>query len=456
MNIVLIVIDSLRAASLNRGNGPAPPLAFFERLDSETMTFGRAYAPECWTLPAHCSIFTGLLPSQHGAHFQTMAYTKSSPTIAELLAGAGYHTEVITRNFVFDGSIPGITRGFQKNTRPLAATKRLHPFALVLAAAKPRFRRKIRETGFFHPSQRQNRQFLKTFARAMMPADRQALDYTLEQMAALRRSGKTYFLFCNLYDVHAPYPPTPTSIFRPLWTPRGIVEAVSVLGPLARLGSHAYLRPGFRISERGRKLLLARYESAVALMDRKLSNFYEAARGAGLLDDTLLVITSDHGEAFGEHDLFLHDASVYDTHLHVPLWIHHPGRAPERIDDVVSTRDLFHVIAAIGLGKDLGDTLLSAAYRAKNPIALAEHFYYPHASDILPQYRRNLTAAIAWPEKIVVRGTQAVRYDLSRDREENAEEPFSPEGFSAACSRLDIDSGATSRAVDHLRAWAAR
>lgn len=453
MNIVLIVVDSLRSKSVARSNrGPSTP--FLEQLDDSTIHFRRAYASECWTLPAHCSIFTGLLPSQHGAHFQTMAYTKPSPTIAELLARAGYHTEVITRNFVFDGTIPGVTRGFRKHSQPLAA-QRLSPFALVLAAAKPRFRRKIRETGFFHPLQRQSREFLKTFARAMMPADRQALQYTLEQMETHRRAGKPYFLFCNLYDVHAPYPPSPRSILRPLWTPRGLAEGVTVFGPLARLGSHAYLRPGFHLSERSRKLLLGRYESAIELMDRKLSDFHEAARRAGLLDDTVLVITSDHGEAFGEHGLFLHDASVYDTHLHVPLWVHHPERPPETVDDVVSTRDLFGVLKAVALRENLDDTFLASFYRAKNPIALAEHFYYPHIPDILPQYKRNLTAAIAWPEKAVVRGAETVRYDLRRDRNETEQEPSSAEAFGAACRKLGIDREATSRAVEHLRARAA-
>jgi hypothetical protein len=225
---------------------------------------------------------------------------------------------------------------------------------------------------------------------------------------------------------------------------------------LARLGSHAYLRPGFHLSERGRKLLLGRYESAIELMDRKLSDFYEAARGAGLLDDTLLVITSDHGEAFGEHELFLHDASVYDTHLHVPLWVHHPDRGPETIDDVTATRDLFGLFKAVGSGEDLGDTLLSAAYRGKHPIAVAEHFYYPHVPDILPRYKQNLAAAIAWPEKVVVRGSETIRYDLSRDREETEQEPFSADLFGAACRKREIDTDATTRAVEHLRGWDAR
>jgi hypothetical protein len=344
-----------------------------------------------------------------------MAYTKSSPTIAELLAEAGYHTEVITRNFVFDGTIPGVTRGFQKNTQPFATTQRLHPFALVLAAAKPRFRRKIRETGFFHPAQRQSREFLKTFARSMMPADRQALDYTLEQMHAHRRSGKPYFLFCNLYDVHAPYPPTPRSILRPLFTRKGLLEAMSVFGPLARLGSHAYLRPGFHLSQRGRELLLGRDESAIELMDRKLSDFYAAARGAGLLDDTMLVVTSDHGEAFGEHDLFLHDASVYDTHLHVPLWVRHPERKPEMVDDVVSLRDLFGLIRSEALGKSGCETMLDASYRRSRPVAFAEHFHYPHCATMDPKYRENQSAAITACTKVITRGGARVRYDLGSD-----------------------------------------
>jgi hypothetical protein len=130
-------------------------------------------------------MFTGLLPSQHGAHFQSMAYTGGAPTIAELLGSAGYHTEIITRNFVFDGTIPGITRGFQQYTRPLSE-RGLNLFGLLLAVAKPRFRRHVRTTGFFHPFHRDNRAFLRTFARSLLPADERALEYVLHRAAQLR------------------------------------------------------------------------------------------------------------------------------------------------------------------------------------------------------------------------------------------------------------------------------
>src|SRR5262245_18811809 len=100
LNILFLVVDSLRAASLAK-TGAHPRTPFFDRLDDEMVSFRRAYAAECWTLPSHVSMFTGLLPSVHGAHFQHMGYTGSSPTIAEIVAEKGYHTEVVTRNFMF-------------------------------------------------------------------------------------------------------------------------------------------------------------------------------------------------------------------------------------------------------------------------------------------------------------------------------------------------------------------
>jgi hypothetical protein len=452
MNVVLLVVDSLRARSLQPGDG-APRTPFLQRLGTETMAFQRAYATECWTLPAHCSMFTGLLPSEHQAHFQTMAYTQPTPTLAELLSDAGFHTEVVTRNFVFDGTIPGITRGFRANTRPLSALGRLNPFAWIVALAKPRFRRLVRTSGFFHPLHRANRQFLTTFARALMPADRLALTYVLEQMAQHRRRGTPYFLFCNLYDVHAPYPPSPTSILRPFGTLAGCLENLTFPFVMSSLGGHTYLRPGFHLSRRSRAMLLGRYHRAIELMDAKLADFYTAARRSGLLDNTLLIVTSDHGEAFGEHGLYHHDASVYNVNLHVPLWIHHPARPPAVVDDVVSTRDLFGLMRAAALGEDVGETILDAGYRARHPLALAEHFYYPHAPWMHPRFRQNLAAAITRTAKVIRRRDGTESYDLERDPDETTPLDGRVSDLTAGGGREGITDAASSTSLAGLRSW---
>src|SRR5262249_42664510 len=101
MNVVLLVVDSLRARSLDARQDGRPQTPFLDGLAAESVCFRRAFATECWTLPTHTSIFTGLLPSEHRAHFQHLGYEEDAPTLAERLAAAGYHTEVVTRNSIF-------------------------------------------------------------------------------------------------------------------------------------------------------------------------------------------------------------------------------------------------------------------------------------------------------------------------------------------------------------------
>ncbi len=454
MNVVLLVVDSLRARSLARAGGPRTP--FLDGLARGTMQFRRAYASECWTLPSHMSMFTGLLPSAHGAHFQSMAYAGSAPTIAELLARAGWRTEVITRNSLFDGTIPGATRGFARNTRVLTdLTGIATPYAFVLALARPRVRRLIERSGFFGSLQKRNREFLTTLARMGLPADRRALDVALERMATHRRRGERYFLFLNLYDVHAPYSPSAASPLRSLASPRGWLENASLPLFLPRVSSHAYLRPGFRMSAYGRRMLRGRYHSAIELMDSKLAEFYRSAERAGLLDDTLLVLTSDHGEAFGDHDLYFHDASVYDTHLHVPLWIRHPDVAPGSCGDVVATRQLFDLFRGVTLGDGIRGTLLDPGARPAGGVALAEHFHYPLTVGLLERYTQNLAAAVVGSQKMIVRREGLRRYDLARDPDERHPEPATVRDFAAACRREGAGTAAIAAAVAHLGRWEA-
>jgi arylsulfatase A-like enzyme len=449
-NIVLLIVDSLRSASL-RAN--AARLPFLGRLAAETTYFRRAYATECWTLPSHVSVFTGLSPSQHGAHFQTMAYEGPQPTLAEILAAAGYATEMVTRNFVFDGTIAGVTRGFQRHSHPLAGSSRANLAALFLTVVKPGVRRHIRRTGFFHPRHGETRAFVRRFARSLLPADELALARVLDAMGAGQRAGRPYFVCANLYDVHAPYPPARDSLFGP-WRSLG-GAADNALFPLriAKLGQHAYLRDGFSASASTARALCDRYERAIELMDAKLAAFYDAALDRRLLDDTLLIITSDHGEAFGEHGLYLHDASVYDTHLHVPLWVRHPTLAPQHVDDVVSTKDLFDLMLAAAGQRPTTGTIMNPEYRAARAIALAEHFYYPHRADIAARYKQNLLAVMIGDDKFVLRREGPIRYDRARDPDELRPEPVGADAVASAIRRSGASSANIAAALEHVRTW---
>jgi len=453
MNVVLLVIDSLRKCSLVGGLQTRPATPFMDALNDETVSFGRAYATECWTLPTHLSMFTGLLPSEHGAHFQSMAYLRDAPTIAELLSRAGVETELITRNSIFDGSLPGVTRGFRRRFQPLAKLdRRLIGMLGVLALAKPRVRRLIRQSGFFHAVQKDRGSFLATLARMGIPADELALQCALERIEVHRRRRKRFFLFVNLYDVHAPYSPSSGSPLRSLDSLGSLLENLALPVVLPKISNHAYLRTGFRLSDRHRKMLLRRYHDAIELMDGKLARFFAEARRLGALEDTVVIVTSDHGEAFGEHGLYLHDASVYDTHLHVPLWIHHPDEASRRIDDVVSTRDLFGLMQSIALGGAAKGTILDTAYRRANGAAFSEHFHYPQTHGVLERFSVNQAAVVVGRSKLVRRGSVLEHYDLEWDPGEFAPRPIAASEISEVLRTADFPTRDSIRIIRRLEA----
>jgi arylsulfatase A-like enzyme len=451
VNIVLIVIDSLRTISNQTLRTP-----FFDRLFEESACFQRAYATECWTLPSHVSMFTGLLPSEHGAHFQCMAYAKDVPTVAERLGSKGFYTEVVTRNFVFDGTIPGVTHGFQVLTQPRMA---VHPWnnavAMMVAISKPRVRRLLRSSGFFHPRHAVSRAFVRDFARVLLPADRPALERVLAVMRQQNAARRPYFVFANLYDVHAPYAPRADSLLRSWSSLSAIRENLAFPFLMQMLSEHRYLCDEFRVPSWSREALLGRYRDAIERVDGLLGEFYESATYDRLLEDTLLIVTSDHGEAFGDHDLYLHDASVWNTHLHVPLWIRHPSVPVGAIEEVVSLRDLPKLITAAASGQSLGGTILDPEYRSGHPLAIAEHFHYTGRRDIGRKYRQNLLALIGATEKVIILRDSAERYDLTCDAEELRPNPASPESVERLARRSGALPSVADGYVAHLGAWRA-
>jgi arylsulfatase A-like enzyme len=441
VNVVLLILDSLRSHALSPENPERPHTPFLDALARRSVCFRRAYATECWTLPAHASMFTGLLASEHGAHFQSMALHAPNPTVAERLSEQGYHTELVTRCPIFDGTVPGITRGFQKLTRKLAEPGRWNPAAIALALTKPRLRRQIQETGFFHPDQARNVAFVQDFARSLFPADALVLAHALERMGDLRRERRPFFLFCNLFDVHAPYSPVDDSLLEPVRSLGDLMENLTALEALARVGRHAYLRKGFAMGERSRKALLRRYHKAVERMDAKLARFHAEAAAAGFWDDTLLIVAADHGEAFGEHELYFHDASVYETHLRVPLFVQHPGLAPATIDDVVSMRWLGELIHAASEGAKPDRTILDAEFRAEHPVAMQ------------PRYRQNLAAAISADRKVIVRGERVEHFDLRVDPAEQSPDVAPIDVFASGTRR---GTATFASATPHLRSFQER
>ena len=178
-------------------------------------------------------------------------------------------------------------------------------------------------------------------------------------------------------------------------------------------------------------MLLGRYHAAIEHTDRKLAWFFSELEAEGSLDGLLIVLTSDHGEAFGEHLLYLHDASLFQEHLHVPLFVRHPEIGPDVVVDVVSTRDLFGLLRA-ALNDEWKETLLDREFRIRRPVAMAEHFHYPDAPWADARFRQDLRAAIIGDLKVIVREDGAMLSRLDVDPDEEATEPIDRADFVVA------------------------
>ncbi len=325
-DVFVLVLDTVRADHLSPygyGRETTPELARLLAARANAVVYPHAYANGTWTVPSHGSLFTGQLPSAHGAHFALQGNVRTSfglapalPTLAERLQAGGYATLAGYANHWLR-SVQGMERGFDRYLRapdhdelPFvgeALRQRLLPGVLWEAA--------------------------KGCARAG------EVNATLLSLVEPWAAGPNpLFVFANYVDAHGPYaPPAP---FRGRFAPSTVEER----------SEHLALEQS---PERHRQLM-ARYDEEIAYLDHELGQLFRALDELGRLRRAWVFVTADHGEAFGEHGVFEHGTTVYDEVTHVPLIVFPPeGVVLAGTNDPVSLVDVAATVAAIG-GVELG------------------------------------------------------------------------------------------------------
>ena len=418
-NVILVAMDTVRADHMSLYGYERDTTPNLKRLAQEGSVYTSAISPGDMTLSSHASIFTGLYPSLHKAHFDT-GYPAGRPldptcrTIAEILAGKGFDTAGIVANFLFLTAGFGLDRGFTYYDAAAPV-----PF---LGGTKAFFiRQRVRNVlaVFSQPWKDDVK-----FRRAEEINDR-AVDLMDREKAQKRR----FFLFLNYMDAHSPYLP-PTQFGRlypgadaalPSWYLDGITKAVV---------THQR-----QMSDRERRFFMSQYDAGIAYMDWSLGRLVDRLKQAGLYENTLLIITSDHGEAFGERDLMGHALSVYQDETHVPLLIKYPRQtAHVLIDDPVSLIALLPTILQV-LGyeapKGLQGRSLLQPVSGPTPEPMSETFVHPLISSWNPGLRRSARSIISGSMKLISfsNGVKEL-YDLSRDP--NEEHNLYPEPAAAA------------------------
>lgn len=282
---VLISVDTLRADRLGAYGHPRPTSPFFDRLAARGVLFENAIAPYPATLVSHMSMFTGLYPPQHGVYPPAVVLPERIPTLPQRFQEGGFRTQGHTEGG-FVGWGFGFERGFEVYD----------------------------DTGYTVDTDIE-----ATFGRG------------LDFLRALG-SDERFFLFLHTYSVHDPYDPPPDFVAE--FDQHG--PAPDSSGERIRGFNHG--REAIAPAEVER--FARRYEASVRYVDSVLEDFVDELERLGLLADTTVVITSDHGEEFLEHGKLGH-TQLYPELLHVPLLIVHPDRAAGvRVADVVSLVDV--------------------------------------------------------------------------------------------------------------------
>ena len=329
-NILLIVMDCARFDYLSAYGYSQPTTPHLERLASDGVLFKNAFAAAPWTPPSHASLFTGTYPSKHGVDVNENLYLSAeNRTLAEMLAENGYRTF----GFLPDVHLSSV-RGFEKGFQDFTELWRI-----------PRFHLEY--------------DWLTCLARNFLFGRDKRTYYTNRVLQRWLKDNYShtdpFFIFVNYKTLHNTYSPPPE--FRRRFEHRNPGIDMDKVRYYSRRGGYSYMARQLELTED--ELLLAQswYAGALAYLDFRLGELFAYLKELGAYDNTLIIVTADHGENFGEHHLAYHLFCLYDTLLHVPLIVSCPSLLPrgQEVAGLVSLVDVVPtVVDLLGLEKERG------------------------------------------------------------------------------------------------------
>ncbi len=292
-NVILVSIDTLRPSHLGAYGYDRPTSPELDRFAQRAVRFTRAYTPYPWTLTAHVTMLTSLTPTAHGVD-QHRRLSPEAPVLAEELREAGYRTVAMVDQVPWLSPVFGFSRGFD---------------------------------------------LYRTFPET---ADRRHV-YMWPLLDDLRDAP--FFLFLHYYDVHSDFQELPYE------ADAGDRELLAgdyegdFSGCLPDAGCATALLE--ELSERGTppdseitRYIMGLYDAGIRTLDRELGDLFRYLDESGMSENTVVLITADHGEAFFEHGVGLHHG-LWEESVTVPLLVRTPDTDEARVvDEIVGLRDI--------------------------------------------------------------------------------------------------------------------
>lgn len=387
-NIVLYIADSMRADHLGLYGYPFATSPNLDRLAEELIVFDNCRAPATWTKPSITSLYTGVSPSVHHVHIHSgerngVAVTQGLPdevrTLAELVRdGAGYETALFLANGIVN------ELGYER--------------------------------GFNHYE----------FEQGLAP-DRQR--EAVESWIATNK-GTPFFAVVHQLDPHGPYTPT-AARYHSLFglTPDALAQRLGaedhrLLDMIAR--GEPVFDEDSALSDPAIAHLRGLYDAEIAKVEDEFSNLLNFLRIQGLLENTIVILTSDHGESFNEHGRYLHGHAPYEEQIRVPLVMRVPGGTAARVAGNVGWLDLFAtILSASGVEAPAyaqGQALLDGSGAVVPPPELRPHVSW--TANVLPA--RSDAALVLGSRKLLsyAGGTGLYVFGLKADPHERHPLPF--------------------------------
>lgn len=294
-NLLLIVLDTLRADRLGPYGSTRGLTPFLDELATQGVVFENAYATSSWTSPSIASLFTSRHPIQHGVVGFESVLGEGEATLAESLRGLGFTSGGFSANFRIAGGL-GYGQGFDV-------------WRAYLGSTDPGESPKV-PAGFVQKE-------ALAWLNGVWHAD----------------SPRPVFLYVQFMEPHSPYDP-PEAVRRRLvpHASREEADAANALLVGLRFGD---------LTDQQVALLAELYDAEVATLDAELRSLFAALQANGFLEHSIVVVAADHGEEFREHGMLLHGITLFEPGVRVPLLLVGPGlEAGRRVAQPVSLLDV--------------------------------------------------------------------------------------------------------------------
>lgn len=342
-NVLFVVLDTTSARHLGSYGYHRATSPRLDALAGEGVLFENAYSAAPWTLPSHSSMFTGMLPNTHGCGWryprlgdgrgdaESNSFTNFH-TIQEEFAQRGYDTVMVAEkswlstksgtsqgyDTVFDYSIPDLKAQFFTQ-RFWVRYQTKFGFELPITADKGGSR--VVDT---------------------------ALDWIDGHRT--RNEDKPFYMFMNLNEAHDPYQPPRELMDRFLQEGVTEEEVKEMLRRNTNKEQREITTGEWEISEREMEIFKSLYDAEILYQDGLLGRLFDGLTEQGMMEDTVIVITADHGEEFGELNHRVgHQMALTDRLLHVPMIMRFPEQLPagKRVSTMASTIDIYPTLLDI-------------------------------------------------------------------------------------------------------------